>query len=64
VRAFQLVAWQSPPELRDVPVPEPGQILVKVGGADACHSDDVLAYIDQKLRMERPRDGRPDAVSA
>lgn len=32
MRAFQLVAWQSPLELRDVPVPEPGQILVKIGG--------------------------------
>ena len=41
MRAFQLVAWQKPPELREVPVPEPGpgQILVKVGGARACHSD-------------------------
>ena len=28
-------------ELRDVPVPEPGpgEVLVKVGGAGACHSD-------------------------
>jgi hypothetical protein len=41
VRAFQLIAWQKPPELREVPVPEPGpgQMLVKVGGARACHSD-------------------------
>ncbi|MEU3856452.1 NAD(P)-dependent alcohol dehydrogenase [Streptomyces sp. NPDC028722] len=41
MRAFQLVEWQRPPELREVPVPEPGpgQILVKVAGAGACHSD-------------------------
>ncbi|MFF8370076.1 NAD(P)-dependent alcohol dehydrogenase [Streptomyces lydicus] len=41
MRAFQLVEWQQPPELREVPVPEPGagQVLVKVGGAGACHSD-------------------------
>ncbi|MBO3751957.1 NAD(P)-dependent alcohol dehydrogenase [Streptosporangiaceae bacterium NEAU-GS5] len=41
MRAFQLVKWQQPPELREVPVPEPGpgQVLVKVGGAGACHSD-------------------------
>jgi len=41
MRAFQLTAWQQPPELRDVPVPEPraGEVLVKVGGAGACHSD-------------------------
>ena len=53
MRAFQLVAWQSPPELRDVPVPEPGpgQILVKVGGAGACHSDLHL--------MNRPAPQRP-----
>ena len=41
MRAFQLIAWQTPPELREVSVPEPGpgQILLKVGGAGACHSD-------------------------
>lgn len=41
MRAFQLVAWQQPPELRDVPVPEPraGEVLLKVAGAGACHSD-------------------------
>ena len=39
--AYQLTAWQQPPELRDVPVPEPGpgQVLMKVAGAGACHSD-------------------------
>jgi len=41
MRAYQLTAWQQPPELRDVAVPEPqaGEVLVKVGGAGACHSD-------------------------
>ncbi|MFG2948463.1 NAD(P)-dependent alcohol dehydrogenase [Streptomyces adustus] len=41
MRAFQLLGWRQPPELREVPVPEPGpgQVLVKVGGAGACHSD-------------------------
>jgi alcohol dehydrogenase, propanol-preferring len=41
MKAFQLTAWQSQPEFVDVPVPEPGpgQVLVKVGGAGACHSD-------------------------
>src|SRR6185312_10227255 len=39
--AFQLPAWQQPPELRDVPMPEPraGEVLLKVAGAGACHSD-------------------------
>lgn len=41
MKAYQLTAWQSPPEMREVPVPEPGpgEVLVKVGGAGACHSD-------------------------
>ncbi|MGW0881794.1 NAD(P)-dependent alcohol dehydrogenase [Streptomyces sp. NPDC002671] len=41
MRAFRLVEWQKPPELREVPVPEPGpgQVLLKVAGAGACHSD-------------------------
>ncbi len=41
MKAYQLVGWQQPPELRDVPVPEPGigQVLIKVGGACACHTD-------------------------
>lgn len=41
MKALQLVAWQQPPELREVPVPEPGpgEVLIKVGGAGACHSD-------------------------
>jgi propanol-preferring alcohol dehydrogenase len=39
--AFQLPAWQQTPELRDVPMPESraGEVLLKVAGAGACHSD-------------------------
>jgi propanol-preferring alcohol dehydrogenase len=41
MQAFQLVGWQQPAELREVPVPIPeaGEVLVKVAGAGACHSD-------------------------
>ena len=41
MKAFQFVEWQQPGQLRDVSVPEPGpgEVLVKVGGAGACHSD-------------------------
>jgi len=41
MKAYQLTAWQSPAEMREVEVPEPGpgQVLIKVGGAGACHSD-------------------------
>jgi propanol-preferring alcohol dehydrogenase len=41
VRALQLTQWQSDAELRDVPEPEagPGEVVISVGGAGACHSD-------------------------
>ena len=41
MKAYQLTAWQSPPEMREIEVPEPGpgEVLIKVGGAGACHSD-------------------------
>ena len=41
MRAFQFVELQKPAELREVPVPEPGpgEVLIKIGGAGACHSD-------------------------
>jgi alcohol dehydrogenase, propanol-preferring len=47
MKALQLVAWQHEPELRDVPVPEPGPgaVLVEVAGAGLCHSDlDVMSW--------------------
>ncbi|PXY22271.1 NAD(P)-dependent alcohol dehydrogenase [Prauserella muralis] len=41
MRALRLTAWQSEPVLAEVeePVPGPGQVVVRVGGAGACHSD-------------------------
>jgi alcohol dehydrogenase, propanol-preferring len=41
MRALQLKSFQSEPELVDLPEPEPGpgQVVIKVGGAGACHSD-------------------------
>jgi alcohol dehydrogenase, propanol-preferring len=41
MHAVQLTAWQSPAELREVPVPEPGpgELRLKVRGAGLCHSD-------------------------
>lgn len=41
MRALQLTAWRSRPELREVPDPEPGpgQVVVRVTAAGACHSD-------------------------
>ena len=41
MQAFQFVEAQKPAELREVAVPDPGpgQVLIKIGGAGACHSD-------------------------
>ncbi|WP_224366114.1 NAD(P)-dependent alcohol dehydrogenase [Hyalangium versicolor] len=40
-KAYQLVEWQKPPELREVDVrdPGPGEVLLRVGGCGACHTD-------------------------
>ena len=41
MQAFQLTRWQQPPEYREVPipVPGPGQALIRIGGVGLCHSD-------------------------
>ncbi|HSS43094.1 MAG TPA: NAD(P)-dependent alcohol dehydrogenase [Solirubrobacterales bacterium] len=41
MKAYQLTEWEHQPEMREVDVPEPGpgQVLVRIGGAGACHSD-------------------------
>jgi propanol-preferring alcohol dehydrogenase len=41
LQALQLTAWKHAPELREVaePDPGPGQVVVRIGGAGACHSD-------------------------
>jgi len=57
MKAYQLTAWQQPAELRDVPVPEPGpgQVLLKVGGAGACHSDlHLMEWPEGSLPFELP----------
>jgi alcohol dehydrogenase, propanol-preferring len=52
MQAFQIVEPHKA-QLREVPVPEPGpgQVLVKIGGAGACHSDLHI--------MEAPADRLP-----
>jgi propanol-preferring alcohol dehydrogenase len=41
MRALRLMNWKSEPELVEVakPTPGPGQIVIKIAGAGACHSD-------------------------
>jgi propanol-preferring alcohol dehydrogenase len=41
MKALQVTRWQRPPELVEVAVPEPGpgQVVVAVHAAGACHSD-------------------------
>jgi propanol-preferring alcohol dehydrogenase len=41
MRALQLTDWKTDPVLTEVedPIPGPGQVVVRVGGAGACHSD-------------------------
>lgn len=41
MRALRLLEWKSDPVLVDVedPVPGPGAVVVRIGGAGACHSD-------------------------
>jgi len=41
MRALRLLSWKSEPELVEVPdpTPGPGQVVLTVGGAGACHSD-------------------------
>ena len=55
--AYRLTDWQQPPQLREVPVPDPGpgEVLVKVGGAGACHSDlHVMDWPEGTLPFELP----------
>ena len=57
MKAYQLTEWQHPAELREVDVPEPGpgQVLVKVGGAGACHSDlHLMEWPAGQLPFELP----------
>ncbi|MEV7330517.1 NAD(P)-dependent alcohol dehydrogenase [Micromonospora sp. NPDC093244] len=41
MRALRLMDWKSEPELVEVaqPTPGPGQVVVRIGAAGACHSD-------------------------
>jgi propanol-preferring alcohol dehydrogenase len=57
MKAYRLTGWQRPPEMREVDVPEPGpgQVLLKVAGAGACHSDlHLMEWPEGTLDFELP----------
>jgi alcohol dehydrogenase, propanol-preferring len=41
LKAVRLLDWKTEPQLVDIPkpTPGPGQVVVRIGGAGACHSD-------------------------
>jgi propanol-preferring alcohol dehydrogenase len=41
MRAWRLTGWKQQPEFHELPEPDPGpgEVLVRIGGAGACHSD-------------------------
>ena len=57
MRALRMVKWQTQPQLRDVdiPVPGPGEVLVKVQATGLCHSDlHVMDWPEGTLNWELP----------
>ncbi len=57
MKALQMTQFQAPPELVDVDMrePGPGEVLVKIGGAGACHSDlHILDYPPGALPFTLP----------
>jgi propanol-preferring alcohol dehydrogenase len=57
MKAYQLTAWQTPPQLREVEIPEPGpgEVLLKVAGAGACHSDlHLMEWPEGQMNFDLP----------
>ncbi|HEX2575124.1 MAG TPA: alcohol dehydrogenase catalytic domain-containing protein [Aquihabitans sp.] len=51
MRAYRIGGWQEPPELVEVPVPEPGrgQVRVRVAGCGLCHSDLAMTQMPAEI---------------
>jgi alcohol dehydrogenase, propanol-preferring len=49
--AYRITRWGAPPELVEVPVPEPGpgEVLVEVAGNGLCHSDIAMAQMPAEI---------------
>ena len=58
MKALRLMKWKSEAELVEVPkpTPGPGQVVIKIGGAGACHSDLHLMhdFVDGQLPWKPP----------
>jgi alcohol dehydrogenase, propanol-preferring len=57
MKALQYTAIGSPPEIREVPTPEPalGEVLVKVTAAGVCHSDEyTMSQPADEFRFQLP----------
>lgn len=57
MRALRIMKWKSDPELVEVPkpTPGPGQVVIKIGGSGACHSDlHLLHEFDEGLLPWNP----------
>jgi propanol-preferring alcohol dehydrogenase len=58
MKALRLMKWKSAAELVEVPkpTPGPGQVVIKIGGAGACHSDLHLMhdFVDGQLPWKPP----------
>ncbi len=57
MRALRMVGFQREPELMEIPepVPGPGEVVVRVGAAGACHSDlHVLYELDASAVWQLP----------
>ncbi|WP_061960921.1 NAD(P)-dependent alcohol dehydrogenase [Demequina flava] len=56
MKAVRFEAWHTPPVLKDIerPAPGPGEVLLKVAGAGACHSDvSVFQDYDDSLPIAK-----------
>ena len=49
--AYRIVGWGEPPQITEVPVPEPGpgEVLVEVAGNGLCHSDLGMARMPSSI---------------
>lgn len=57
MRALRMVGFGRDPELMEVPdpTPGPGEVVIKVGGAGACHSDlHILYELDASAMWQLP----------